>query len=76
MVEEPAARMDEDKLDFEGPDAEEVSTIPRFMQKRLLTCTLPDQQAEVQPMPVPQFQEHRPVEEPCDWMLATRRNDQ
>ena len=24
MTEEPAPRMDEDKLDFEGPDAEEV----------------------------------------------------
>ena len=46
------------------------------MQKRLLTRTFPDQQAEVQSMPVPQFQEHRPVEEPCDWMLATRGNDQ
>ena len=76
MVEEPAARMDEDKLDFEGPDAEEVSMFPGIMLTRLLTCTLPDQQAEVQSMPIPQFQEHRPVEEPCDWLLATRRNDQ
>ena len=55
MVEEPAARMDEDKLDFEGPDAEEVSMFPGIMPTRLLTCTLTDQQAEVQSMPIPQF---------------------
>ena len=75
MVEEPAARMDEDKLDFEGPDAEEVSMFPGIMLTRLLTGTLPDQQAEVQSMPIPQFQEHRPVEEPCDWPLEAGWDD-
>ena len=31
MTEEPAPRMDEDKLDFEGPDAEEVGVVLDFL---------------------------------------------
>ena len=30
MTEEPAPKMDEDKLDFEGPDAEEVCSKTTF----------------------------------------------
>ena len=34
MTEEPAPRMDEDKLDFEGPDAEEVCMFYTFFMLR------------------------------------------